>query len=571
MLVWISANSMATLSKPWDQRQPRYDVLVIGSGYGGSITAARIAQSGLASVCILERGKEWTVGTFPDTDAGYVSESRINRLDLQIARLDNPLGVYETVVYRDISIIKGNGLGGTSLVNANVALRADPELFTLGWPAGITRPVLDPYYDVAEGVLAVAPAPGATSLPKVEALHRRAQQIGLSAQALPIAVNFTSFPGGINPHGVPQPPCIQCGDCYTGCNVGSKNTLYMNYLPMAHQAGADIFTQIEIEWIEPVPGSGWRAHGVRWIDQTTTEPVELEATQIILSAGAVNTPEILIRSRDEHGLSVSPALGTRFSANGDFFGLSYNGDTQTRVLGFGNHPSSPLASPPTGPAIAGGVFYNAGGPVDERFLIIDVSFASAFVRRAQRAFAGVTLLSIDTDAGDTLSETWRVVRGLINPLDKGSALNHTMLYLCIGIDDSGGRFVRQANGRIEIEWPNVGQQPVFARINAEIFEHAKSEGAHFVENPVWAFSGRQTAATAHPLGGCPLSDDHNTGVTDQFGRVYAADGSIHQGLLIADGSLVPSALAVNPFLTISALSERIAEYKVRELNGIPYP
>ncbi|MFN7922769.1 MAG: GMC family oxidoreductase [Bryobacteraceae bacterium] len=562
---------MAILAKDWSARKPRYDVIVVGSGYGGSINAARIAASGLATVCVLERGREWPVGTFPDTDAGYVANARISRFDGSEIRLDNPLGVYETVIHKDISVIKGNGLGGTSLVNANVAIRPDPEVFTLpGWPAAITRAELDNYYPLAEATLGVAQTPGGAALPKVQALDRRAQQIGQNAELLNLAINFNDR---INPNtGEFQKGCIKCGDCYTGCNVGAKNTLYMNYLPLANNAGADIFTQIEIEWVEKVVG-GWKVHGKRWIDRNNTEPVELESTNLILSAGAVNTPEILIRSRDDHGLSLSPAIGTKFGANGDFFGIAYNGDHQTRVLGFGNHPGSPLAVDPTGPAIVAAVRYNAGAPIGNRFTIEDLSFASAFVARAQRAFAGLTLISQDTDHGlaDDLAEAWRVAQGLVTPLGTGTALNYTMFYLCMGIDDSGGRVQRDSSGKFEISWPNAGLQPVFATINAEIFQHAKREGAHFAENPLWVFAARKNVITAHPLGGCTMSDDPTVGATDQYGRVYDGGGGVHDGLLVADGSLLPSALAVNPFLTISAISERIAKYKVDELNGIPYP
>ena len=118
------------LSKSWDQRKPAYDFVVVGSGYGGAITAARIAQSssnGSPSVCILERGREWPVGDFPDRLDEVIGEQRSSA---------NPLGLFELLNYRDISVMKGSGLGGTSLINANVAIVPDEEVFeSASWPA----------------------------------------------------------------------------------------------------------------------------------------------------------------------------------------------------------------------------------------------------------------------------------------------------------------------------------------------------------------------------------------------------------------------------------------------------
>src|SRR5262249_17394169 len=138
---------------------------------------------------------------------------------------------------------------------------------------------------------------------------------------------------GPNPYGVEQKPCVNCGNCVTGCNVGAKNTLYMNYLPMARNAGAIIHTQTKVEWLKKLPGGGWEIHGKHVKGGGDHEDFTLSAGEVILSAGSLNTTEILLRS-EKYGLSVSPALGTRFSGNADFFGLAYNGDYETDVLGY---------------------------------------------------------------------------------------------------------------------------------------------------------------------------------------------------------------------------------------------
>ncbi|HEY2385262.1 MAG TPA: GMC family oxidoreductase, partial [Terriglobia bacterium] len=142
------------LTTPWEQRSSKYDFVIIGSGYGGAIAAARLASAALSpkpSVCILERGKEWQPEDFPETLA-EVAGSTLSTL--------NPLGLFELLNYPDISVIKGSGLGGTSLINANVAIKPDPEIFAqFGWPASVTYDALSVYYDRALSVLASAQHP----------------------------------------------------------------------------------------------------------------------------------------------------------------------------------------------------------------------------------------------------------------------------------------------------------------------------------------------------------------------------------------------------------------------------
>ncbi|MGH9455007.1 MAG: GMC family oxidoreductase N-terminal domain-containing protein, partial [Terriglobia bacterium] len=556
------------LSCNWDQRKSSYDFVVIGSGYGGAISAARVVTSNLTpkpSLCILERGQEWPIGTFPD---------RVDTV-LQAARNDaNPLGLYEFLNYQDISVIKGSGLGGTSLVNANVAITPDPDVFTLpGWPRSITLDVLLPYYNRARSVIAPAQHPRAMQLAKVQALDRRAQEIDKHAYGLTIAVNFSV--NGTNAYGVEQKPCIDCGDCITGCNVGAKNTLYMNYLPMARNAGAEIYTQTKVEWLEKLAGGGWRIHGHHYRNALNNEAFTLDAKNIMLSAGAVNSPEILLRS-EMHGLSVSPALGTAFSGNGDFFGLAYNGDYVTNVLGYGLKPPQAGDALPSGPTIVGAVSYSGDIPVEDRFTVEDLSFPSAYILGAKAAFA--VLQGQDTVTGNEAAQQQRVLADsdLLRPYRLDGALNHTMFYLVMGHDDSRGTMVFDApwfepDGRMKIEWDGAGREIVFTRINEELRRHARALRANFIENPLWSIFNAHHLVTAHPLGGCPMGEDYLHGAVDEFGRVFAGDGSVHEGLYVSDGSLIPSALNVNPFITISAITERNIERKLRDMQGDHYP
>src|SRR5690242_4026951 len=173
------------LSTPWEKRKSAYDFVIVGSGYGGAITAARLATANLnpkPSICVLERGKEWEPGTFPETTADVIGATRSDV---------NPLGLYELLNHPDISVIKGSGLGGTSLINANVAIRPDREVFEqFHWPASLTYDALKPFYDAACDVLAPSQHPRAAQLGKIKALQVRADELGIPVEVLRIAVNF---------------------------------------------------------------------------------------------------------------------------------------------------------------------------------------------------------------------------------------------------------------------------------------------------------------------------------------------------------------------------------------------
>ncbi len=565
------------LSKDWSRRRQKYDFAVIGSGYGGAITAARISNaSPKPSVCLLERGREWVSGEFPD---------RLNEILSAVRNpLLNPLGLYDFLVFPDISVLKGSGLGGTSLINANVAIVPDADIFDqVAWPRNITLQELLPHYDKARQMLAARPHPRSNPdqqdcLLKVKALDKRAREIGRRAFGLDLTVNFDI--DGVNPHGRNQTPCIDCGDCVTGCNTGAKNTLYMNYLPVAHRNGTDIFTRMQVDRVERLPGGGWRIHGTRFLQPASTEKFSLETANVILAAGSLGTVEILLKS-EAHGLSLSPKLGTQFTGNGDFFALAYNADQQVNTLGFGADPMHPWRKQGNapGPSIVGCVKYDSSLPLEQRIAVEDFSFPGAYVGSAMLAFGSVAALggAEDMDVGDEKEEFERRRRdNVFDVYQEHNALNHTMLYLIMGRDDAKGmlhlkRSFLEQDEHVAVDWDNVGRQPVFTLINEEIRRHARALGGSFMTNPLWNFVTVRNLITAHPLGGCPLGEDYMQGAADEFGRVFAGDGSIHPGLFVADGSLIPSALGVNPFLTISALSERIADRLVRSVGGEAYP
>jgi cholesterol oxidase len=552
-----------------------YDVVVVGSGYGGAITAARLANADLIpklKVCILERGQEWPIGEFPDSLGDLLANSYNEVL--------NPLGLYEFDLHPDIGVIKGSGLGGTSLVNANVAIRPEPDVFT-SWPASLNQAAqtgegrpgsLWDYYKLAEQTLDVSPHPNASNLKKVQALQTRASQLGKTVENLRIAVNFQQEGVPVyaaNGRSIVKRKCIDCGDCVTGCNVGAKNTVYMNYLPLAKKGGAHIFTQTEVDYVEKGQDGRWVVHATHRDNGLVSQDATLSARLVILSAGALGSPKILLRSRQQ-GLATGSGVGTRFSGNGDFFGMAYDSDQVTNTVGFGNHPDDPFAqlAPRTGPSIVGLVRYNEKQPANQRFVIEDVSIPRAY--RDAAAMALRLIPGVDTGPGtrNSTQEQQRRDRDTFGA-DPQGALNNTMLYLCMAQDNSGGTLRLDDLGKLQIDWPGAGGEPIFRQINAECLAHAKALGSTFIGNPLWQLSPWKTLMTAHPLGGCPMGEDGSDGAVDHLGRVFRGAGPETQdGLYVADGSIVRTALGVNPFLTISALSERIADHIILRLKGL---
>jgi cholesterol oxidase len=244
--------------------------------------------------------------------------------------------------------------------------------------------------------------------------------------------------------------------------------------------------------------------------------------------------------------------------------LAYNSNQITDILGWGNHRNDPIAKVVRpGPSIVGLVRYNEKDPPAKRFVIEDLSIPRAYRDAAAAAFH----LLPGTVAGpqDPDQAQQRLDRDLLGA-DARGALNSSMLYLCMGQDDSGGTLSLDALGNLQVQWSDAGAESIFTNINQECLAHAKKLGSSFIENPLWKVSPWKTLITAHPLGGCPMGEDGSDGAVDHLGRVFQGSGSqVHSGLYVADGSIVRTALGVNPFLTISALSERIADVIVTKI------
>lgn len=538
--------------------------VVIGSGYGGAISAARLAERG-HSVCLLERGREWKVGEFPDTFTELAKNPRLK---------SNPLGLIDYYLCRDIDVLKGSGLGGGSLINLNVAFRPDRECFDdTRWPEAY-RDLADSrqiwnYYQRAERMLGANPHPKLAERTKYQMLGKRAEQLS-DAKYSPVNLTVNFDLDGPNHVGVQQKPCINCNDCFPGCNVGAKNTLYMNYLPFAKQKGAKIFTRIDVRSVAKNADGSFTVYYRRNSRKSYGQVATLRAHNVVLSAGTLGSTEILLRSNRERDLTISSKLGHGFSGNGDFLGLVYNTDYRTNVMGYGNGPDSKWAEVHPGTMIVGAIQYDRSGPFDQRITIEDCSLVpSALVGTLRRTLPALAYFGEDMDEGDWGAEAMRIARDQIRRDPKG-ALNHSMLYLVMAVDDAGGVVSLGGNDKVKIHWPSVRHDPIFEKIDRELQEHARTLGGTYRQldrvNP-FVRGRKSNLVTAHPLGGCRMGEDADGGVVDADGRVFDGEGGVHDGLFVVDGAVLPASIGVNPFLTISAVAERIAERMPNHLKN----
>jgi cholesterol oxidase len=566
---------MGRLAWPIENIKRHYEVVVVGSGYGGSIAASRLSRAG-KRVAILERGREFQPGEYPDTLREAWSQSQV---DSPLGHAGPRTGLYDLRVNEEISVFMGCGLGGTSLVNAGVVLEPDPRVFDdTRWPASLRDdlPALEEGFRHAKQMLgATSYPPDFPRLPKLDALEESARRliengsVG-SFSRPPIAVTFRSGPNHV---GVRQEACAMCGDCVSGCNYGSKNTLIMNYLPDARAHGAEIFTKTWVESVERNDGR-WLVH-FRLIDagrETFDAPtLTVSAEVVVLAAGSLGSTEILLRSRDR-GLPVSNHVGTRFTGNGDVLGFAYNNDRSMNGIGAGAHPMGELQ--PIGPTITGVIDLRGTDALERGMVIEDGAIPGALSGFLPDVFAvAAAAVGHDTDQGfaDRIHETAREWGGLFRGR-YSDAMRDTQTFLVMAHDDGGGT-MELVDDRLRIRWPGVGEQGVFSQIAANLESATAPLGGTFVHNPIWSKVFGHDLVTVHPLGGCVMADDASAGVVDHVGEVFSADhgDAVHGGLFVMDGSIVPRPLGVNPLFTISALAERsCALIAAREQRDLPY-
>lgn len=549
---------MIRLASPIEAIGPAYDAVVVGSGYGGAIAASRMARAG-RRVCVLERGRELQPGEYPDAMTEALAEFQVDSKEGHVGR---PTGLYDFRRNDDMNVFLGCGLGGTSLVNANVALRAEDRVFDDSrWPEPLRgdASALEEGYRRATEMLKPAPLPEEVpELKKLEAMKTAGAYLDGNFYRPPIAVNFKD---GVNHVGVHQRACQLVGDCVTGCNYAAKNTVLMNYLPDARNHGAEIYTQVRVSRVEPREGR-WLVHyQVLEAGREKFDAPEMFvwADLVVLGAGSLGSTEILLRSA-EQGLSVSEQLGERFTGNGDVLGFGYDCDSPMLAIGFGDHAVGEL--PPVGPCITGIIDMREQPELDQGMVIEEGVIPGALSVLMAKVFPlAAKVAGTDTDEGvlDFFRERARELESLVGGAYRG-ALNNTLTYLVMTHDDAGGR-MHLEDGRLRIDWPGVGRQPIFQAVHERLLEATRALGGTYVKNPIWTQLLGQDLVTVHPLGGCVMGDDAAGGVVNHKGQVFSGEGTaVHAGLYVCDGAIVPRSVGVNPFLTISALAERCCEH-----------
>jgi cholesterol oxidase len=516
----------------------RYDVVVIGSGYGGGVAAARFAAAG-KSVCVLERGRAFPTGSFPSKFPDLRQEMQVTAPSWSLGK---PTALYDVRLGADMHVLVGCGLGGGSLVNAGVALRPEARVFLdQVWPEQFRQDgLLDEGYRRARHWLRPARDPRASEMTKFKSLQRA----GRAFDAEPVAPEVVvSFEATTNAAGVEQPACTRCGDCCGGCNVGAKNTVALTYLPEAARYGADIVTQARVSHVEKRGDGRW---AVIVEDLTGGKPSGLtrrmEAAIVVVAAGTLGSSELLLRSKAK-GLALSDRLGERFSANGDIIAFGYGAQVPVDAIGIG-HPAK-LEGHVVGAAVSGQLELRNAEQLDHEMIIQEGAMPSALAPMLPVLFVPNGRL-----LGALQSLIAGVYKGPFASLQTFFAVSH---------DSASGRLDIDGD-KLRLSWPNAGADPVYQRLDQALGKIVGEVGGSYVKNPLAGPVMGQQPATAHPLGGCAMGHDRSTGVVDHKGRAFdpsaGSNTAVHAGLYVIDGSVIPRSLGCNPLLTITALAER---------------
>jgi len=550
---------MHRLSQPAERLRDHYEIVVVGSGYGGAIAASRLARA-KRQVCLLERGREFQPGEYPRSQFEGLREIQYNT---PLGHLGSRLGLFELHLNDDMNALVGCGLGGTSLINANVSLRPDPRLWQQArWPRALLEDLttrLEDGYRRATEMLRPTPLPADyPHLPKLEALEKSAVGLDMGKKFSRPPINVT-FADGINHVGVEQKRCVGCGDCVSGCNYAAKNTTLMNYLPDAAAHGTALFTGVDVRAIA--------RRGERWIvyyqpvgvgrEDFAAPELFITADIVVIAAGTLGSTEILLRSK-ARGLALSDRIGAGLTGNGDVLAFGYNTDSPINGIGFGTKPPGEIA--PVGPCITGLIDNRDTADVRDGFVIEEGSIPGAIggmMPEILGASAEVVGKATAVGVGEWLHEKERAAESLLRGPYHGAIAN-TQTYLVMAHDGAGGR-MSLVDDRLRISWPGVGSEPIFTVVNDTLARATAALGAGVqVPNPIWSKLLGKKLITVHPLGGCAMAERAEDGVVDHAGRVFsgATGAEVHDGLLVADGSVMPTSLGVNPLLTISALAER---------------
>ncbi|MCW3124250.1 MAG: choline dehydrogenase-like flavoprotein [Flavipsychrobacter sp.] len=548
------------LSSPLADMKSHYDVIVIGSGYGASIAASRLSRAG-KKVCMLERGKEFLPGEYPNKTGEAMAEMQVNSVK---GHVGSKTGLYDFHINDEISVFQGCGLGGTSLVNANVSLPPEDRVMqSQRWPAAFRSdmPIFKRNLERAWNMLQPNPFPegknGYGKLPKAEAMKKSAAGMNVPVRYTDINVHFEDK---VNAAGVKQHKCELCGDCMTGCNYGAKNTTLMNYIPDARNHGAEIFTMVSVKYVSKNAAGKWVAHyKIQNAESEKFHAPELfvSADMLIIGAGSLGSTEILLRSKAK-GLKISEKIGAGFTGNGDVLGFGYNADVQVNTVGFGKH--APGEKTPVGPCITSVIDLRNQPVLEDGMVIEDGNVPGPMASLMTPTFLAISkIFGKDESDSNKMAKKWREWVSFFRGPYHG-AINNTQAFLVMTHDDGKGQ-MKLENDRLNISWPGVGKEPIFEKVDANLKRATKAIGGTYIPNPSWTKMMDYDLMTVHPLGGCMMGDDAGKGVVNHKGEVFSGTSGeeVHKGLYVCDGAVLPLPLGVNPLITISAVAERTCE------------
>ncbi len=533
-----------------------YDVIVVGSGFGGSVTALRLTEKGYR-VGVLEAGRRFTPSTLPKNSwdlKNYLWAPKLHMYGIQRIHL---LG--------NVMVLAGAGVGGGSLNYANTLYVPPKPFFEDPQWREITdwEEELSPYYDQARRMLGVRLNP--TMTPSDVHLKAAAQRMGVgdTFHMAPVGVFFGDgqdaegttkarpgeqvadpYFGGAGPD---RKACTECGECMTGCRHGAKNTLNENYLYLAEKAGATVHPMTTAVSVTDDSQGGYAIATLPTDERRTSEGRTFKARRVVLAAGTYGTQTLLHRMKAGGQLPyLSEKLGELTRTNSEALvgaqtnNRRYRKATGTRQVDFTRGVAITSSIHPDENTHIEPVRYGKGSNSMGGLSILQVPYAEG----SSRALAWLAnaarhpLLVLRSLSNRRWSE--RTIIGLVmQSLD-----NSLTTYLKPDGVGKGLLTARQGHGA-----PNPKQI------------RAASEGAAAIAAEINGFAGSNvgelmgTPLTAHFLGGCPIGASRETGVIDPYHRLYG-----HPGISVVDGSAVSANLGVNPSLTITAQAERAMSY-----------
>lgn len=530
-----------------------FDVVVIGSGFGGSVSALRLREKGY-SVAVLEAGRRFEDKDFPKTSW------RLNKF-LFAPKLGF-YGIQRIHVLPDVLVLSGAGVGGGSLVYANTLYQPGDDYFNDKQWVSITdwKKELEPWFDQARRMLGVTENPYFSNSDQAMKEVAHEMGVGHTFQMAPLGVFFGEglgvaskdpFFGGVGPD---RNGCLQCGSCMTGCKFNAKNTLPKNYLGLAESAGAEVFPMTTATKIKQLEDGRWKITTTKTNDPFGSRGKTFFANEVIVAAGTYNTQKLLHKMKDSGVLPfVSDRLGDLSRTNSEALtgALMKNTDidfSQGSAITSSFFPDEHTHIEP--------VRYGKGSNLMGLLQTIMTDGSSSKIRRKQwwkAFFANPYLLKRVLDVRKWSERT--VIALTMQNVDS-----------YISVKPKRSWFGWHLTSTNDPEHPNATYIPAANEVVRRIAEkHGGIAGGHIGDLIDAPF-------TAHFVGGCVIGKDATQGVVDPYHRVWN-----YPTLHIVDGSTITANLGVNPSLTITAQAERAlslwpnkGEKDLRPLQGAAY-